>query len=64
MQASDGGEKARAHGASKAGVKEALDEAARRVPPHAVGKTFRVVNMEVVIGNPRIDEYRVDIEER
>ena len=62
MQGNEGGERRRARGASRAGLKEALDDAARQLPPDSVGKTFRVVNIEIDVANPRVGEYRVDIE--
>ena len=64
MQGNEGGERRRARGKSKTGLKEALDNAAEQLTPDAVGKTFKVVNIEVDIANPRVGEYRVEIEEQ
>ena len=58
------GEKQKAHGKSKQGLKEALEDAAGQLPPDAVGKTFKVVQIEVEIANPRVGEYRVIIEQQ
>ena len=64
MPEHDAGSKPKAHGRSKHGLKEALDDAATKVAPGSVGQTFRVVEIEVEIANPRVGEYRVTIEQK